>query len=61
MFFWEEGGWGGGFWGVLEWLGGVQGVQGCGFRDWMKPVLDESVVGRNHFWMKMSLDETVFG
>ena len=26
----------------------------------MKPVLDESVVGRNHFWMKVSLDETVF-
>ena len=24
----------------------------------MKPVLDESVVGRNHFWMKVSLDET---
>ena len=27
----------------------------------MKPVLDENVNGRNHFWMKVSLDETVFG
>ena len=27
----------------------------------MKPVLDGSVIGRNHFWMKVSLDETVFG
>ena len=26
----------------------------------MKPVLDESVVGRNHFWMKVSLDEIVW-
>ena len=24
-------------------------------------VLDENVIGRNHFWMKVSLDETVFG
>ena len=39
----------------------------------MKPVLDENVIGRNHFWMKVSwmnlssvldemvLDESVFG
>ena len=25
----------------------------------MKPVLDESVIGRIHFWMKVSLDEIV--
>ena len=37
------------------------GFRGLGFRDWMKPVLDESVVGRNHFLLKVSLDETVFG
>ena len=24
-------------------------------------VLDESVIGRNRFWMKVSLDEIVFG
>ena len=27
----------------------------------MQPVLDETVVGRNHFWMKTVLDESVFG
>ena len=34
----------------------------------MKPVLDENVIGRNHFWMKVSwmklssvLDESGFG
>ena len=27
----------------------------------MKMVWDESVIGRNRFWMKVSLDETVFG
>ena len=32
------------------------GVQG-----WMKMVWDESVIGQNRFWKKVSLDETVFG
>ena len=27
----------------------------------MKKVWDETVIGRNHFWMKVSLDEPVFG
>ena len=62
-----------GFWGfgVLGfrclgvWVFRCLGVQvfrelgGLGFG--MKPVLDESVVERNHFGMKVSLDETVFG
>ena len=26
----------------------------------MKPVLDENVIGRNHFWMKVFLDEFFF-
>ena len=25
----------------------------------MKPVLDENVIGRNHYWMKVSLDKPV--
>ena len=28
---------------------------------WMKPVLDENVIGRNRFQMKMSLDVTILG
>ena len=42
---------------VFRCLGfGCFGVQG-----WMKMVWDKSVIGRNRFWMKVSLDEPVFG
>ena len=34
---------------------------GLGKCHWTKPFLDESVIGRNRFWMKVSLDEPVFG
>ena len=39
------------------------GVQGLGFsvQGWMKMVWDENVIGRNRLWMKVSLDEPVFG
>ena len=38
---------------------GVLVFRCLGFRvqGWMKMVWDESVIGRNHFWMKVSLDE----
>ena len=31
------------------------------FRGLDEMVWDESVIGRNRFWMKVFLDETVFG
>ena len=37
---------------------GVQG-SGLGVQGWMKIVWDESDIGRNRFWMKVSLDEIV--
>ena len=40
---------------------GVEVFRCSSFQGWMKMVWDESVIGRNRFWMKVSLDETVFG
>ena len=40
---------------------GFLGLFRCsGVQGWMKMVWDESVIGRNRFWMKVSLDEPVF-
>ena len=36
-------------------------VRCLGVQDWMKIVWDESVIGRNRLWMKVSLDEPVLG
>ena len=38
---------------------GFLGFLGFRVLGWMKMVWDESVIGRNRFWMKVSLDETV--
>ena len=53
-----------GFGGLGGWGFGGLGVWGfrcSGAQGWMKMVWDESVIGRNRFRMKVSLDETVFG
>ena len=43
------------------WVWGL-GFRVCsGVQGWMKMVWDESVIGRNRFGMKVSLDEPVFG
>ena len=43
--------------GTSRYVFGCLGVQV--FRGWMKMVWDESVIGRNRFWTKVFLDESV--